>query len=303
MAWKHYLLVFRLQSPLHIGYRKVGSLMQTRRYVPGKNLWAGLTQRIVWRMGQAHNPDAYRRVGDILRAHFRFGYLWPAHAPANSSPPQKPHFPWEKADPAYWDYLYLDGIASTAQDSSTRTAAEGTLHQVEFIAPYTREGQPVYLVGDLWVDEAAFSASNTAFHQAVQEHWQAALQRLQLGGERSYGWGQMTLAKCDPTDTLCWGEGWLWKEQDSKVKIIIKQEESRLPMHALAVKCNENDVAGPAEEPVGDVKGPVEPLLGWERQRAGHSALSMIRIAYEPGARAGKNLKAEIAPWGYLRGL
>ena len=46
MAWQKYDLAFQLLAPLHIGYRKVGNLMQSRGYVPGKNLWAALTARL-----------------------------------------------------------------------------------------------------------------------------------------------------------------------------------------------------------------------------------------------------------------
>ena len=46
MAWTHYRLKFRLISPLFVGFRRSGNLWETRRYVPGKVLWAALTARL-----------------------------------------------------------------------------------------------------------------------------------------------------------------------------------------------------------------------------------------------------------------
>lgn len=289
MDWTHYSLVFHLESPLHIGYRKVGNLMQTRRYVPGKNLWAALTERIVWLAGQGNNAVAYQKVGETLQKHFRFGYLWPARATEEAGqwiPPTKPHFPWEENDPAYWDYLYLDGTARTALAGDRRTAAEGALYEVEFIAPYTREGQPVYLVGELWVCNDVPTPISVNNGHTVDLQWEEAIKALQLGGERTYGWGRITLMKCFKDGSTIWE----WKKD--REGVILKPKNNLLPTHALAVAFNE-------EKPLAGLQGPIEPWLGWEYQ--GQYRLSKVRILYEPGAKVNNDsFEARLHPWGYL---
>ncbi len=278
MAWTHYRLCFRLLAPLHVGYRKTGNLMQTRPYVPGKNLWAALTETLVRRAGRGHDAGAYQAVGEILKQNFRFGYLWPAHGTRRSDdtwqPPTVPHFPWDEADPAYWDYLYLDGTAHTALDTAARAAAEGTLHEVEFIAPYTRKGQPVYLVGDLWVREDAQGSIVQALPAAPE--WKAAMQRLSIGGERGYGWGRMSL--CSEI-----------REVSDGLSDVSIEVEERIPAHAIAV----GDGSVPA------LAGAIEPLVGWEirngRYEVHHSA-----IAYVPGSSVETRTKFKVTPYGVL---
>ena len=299
MAWEHYHLVFRLESPLHIGWRKAGNLMQTRRYVPGKNLWAALTAALVRRAGHGHDPGAYQAVGAELQRHFRFGYLWPAHGTRQSdglwAVPTAPHFPWEEPQgPEYWDYLYLNGTARTAQDVATRAASEGMLHQVEFIAPYTREEQPVYLVGDLW---ARRDAPSEIHHNAatIPLPWEQALQRLQIGGERGYGWGRIRLVACRANTPFTW-PGWSWQGQEDAVVLSPpEQDGTRLPAHALAVDFTDTERA-----PHG-LQGAVEPWLGWERTVTG-GRLSQARIMYAPGTRlaAADASGLTLSAWGYL---
>ncbi len=319
MTWTHYLLVFRLESPLHIGWRKTGNLMQTRRYVPGKNLWAALTEALVRRAGPGHDPGAYQAVGAELKRHFRFGYLWPARGEKGDdgswTAPSAPHFPW--SDPTYWDYLYLDGTARTALASERRTAAEGMLHEIEFISPYTREGQPVYLVGDLWVknelQECVKQAQQTqqtqqACNQDLQldiSNWQEALTSLQIGGERGYGWGRLRLVECkhQPQPQLSWGNRWEWRVEEGQIHLSPpntgSSEEGSIPLPAHALAVDFTDSQEKTEKAIR-AEGPVEPWLGWERGPEGFR-LPAARIMYEPGAYLSETSGRFILhPWGYL---
>ena len=297
MTWTHYRLVFRLESPLHIGWRKTGNLMQTRRYVPGKNLWAALTERLIWLAGLGNAPQAYRCVGEYLKACFRFGYLWPTYEGRTDE--WQPHFPWDEPQgPEYWDYLYLDGTARTALAPERRTAAEGMLYEIEFISPYTREGHPVYLVGDLWVQTGMPSAIDLN-SSTIPLPWEQALQRLQIGGERGYGWGRIQLAECRKNAPLTW-PGWAWQGHEEAVVLHpLEQEGTRLPAHALAADFT--NAAGHTEQALRGIRGEVEPWLGWEYQ--GSFRLSIARIMYEPGARidrAPQSGEATLHSWGYL---
>ncbi len=300
MGWKHYRLLFRLESPLHVGYRKVGNLMQTRRYVPGKNLWAAMTVRIVWLAGQGNSARAYQAVGEALKKHFRFGYLWPAHATEKDEHslwvlPTRPRFPWEEAR---WDYLYLDSQVRTAIDPGTRTAVEGMLYDVEYIMSYTREGEPVYLVGDLWVRNEmppAVDVNGTT----IPLRWQEALQRLQIGGERTYGWGRVRC--CTDWDEKQEGSGqtvagYHWNEQNEEVVLTLSKDndkdKARLTAHAKAV----------GSDALSGIAGPIEPLVGWERNNDANAKnpwkLSSAGVCWAPGGRVEREVKVRIGEYG-----
>lgn len=265
MAWTHYRLKFRLLSPLHVGYRRVGNLMQTRRYVPGKLLWAALTARLTRDHHDGSQGSEYRRIGDLVQEHFRFGYLWPS---LNGEPP---YFPWEHGD---FDYLFLDSYASTALDYDRSAALEGQLRETEFLAPRTRTDRAVCLTGDLWVQEDDLPTDLVG--------WKRALQHVQLGGERGYGWGRVTLATA------------LSRPDERAEPTFSLRAEQRTTAHALAV---DTDCA----RAVTHVRGAVEPLLGWERDNTASGRtwrLSTALIVYTPGATAVKDLCVAVGPFG-----
>jgi len=274
MTWTHYRLVFRLLSPLHVGYRKVGNLMQTRTYVPGKVLWAALTARITRDDHDGSQGTKYRDIGELVQEYFRFGYLWP------SLDGQMPYWPWEHSD---FDYLLLASYASTALNYDRQAAEEGLLHETEYIASVARNGQPVYLVGDLWVREGDLPPDLA--------NWQRAFQNLQLGGERAYGWGRVRCctdwqARRDETV----GEH-KWREQNGEAVLTIKAGK-KLTAHARAA----------GHGAISGVVGAVEPLVGWERNNASSSnnpwRLSSAIVCWAPGSRVEHGVKVRISENG-----
>ena len=46
MTWTVYRVTWRLLAPMHIGWRKLGNMQQTRPYVTGRNLWGAFTARL-----------------------------------------------------------------------------------------------------------------------------------------------------------------------------------------------------------------------------------------------------------------
>lgn len=181
MAWQKYDLVFQLLAPLHIGYRKVGKLMQTRGYLPGKNLWAALTARLTRDYDNGAEGQHYVEIGQQVQDHFRFTYLYPTTQNGNE---YKIHYPWDDD----FDYLFMNSYASTALNYASQSAEDAMLHETEFIAPHTRAGQPVYLSGHLYIKIDL---------PTLLDNWPKALKDFQVGAERGYGWGRMRLISCD----------------------------------------------------------------------------------------------------------
>jgi len=176
MSWKAYEVVFRLCTPLHSGWRKIGNLQMTRPYVTGRMLWGALTMRLT--RGAAGSRSAtdskeYQNVGQQVNEILAFTYFYPA---LHDGSDYRVVWPWE--DEANFRHRFLSSYASTALDYPQHAAAERSLHEVEFLSPYTiDDGQPVYLLGYFFENDGC------------PLNWRWAIRRLQLGGERGYGWG------------------------------------------------------------------------------------------------------------------
>lgn len=284
MAWTHYKLKFRLLSPIHIGYRKVGNLMQTRQYVPGKNLWAALTARLTRDFPDTEWNNGYKEVGRRVAAQFRFGYLWP------SLYGNEPCYSWDCED---FDYLFLDSYASTALDYSSHSAEEGSLHETEFIAPVARNGKPVYLLGDLWVNEEVRDKID-------DESWKGSMENLQLGGERSYGWGRLALSPDwtgNNSGNGITAAGHRWQEEDGENVIMLNRGE-KITAHALA-----SSEAGD-RDPTNDIEGPVEPMVGREWGAFAGQKVCYSGVYFMPGGKirdANDQAKFIVDPFGRWR--
>lgn len=274
MIWEHHRIIFRLKSPLHVGYRKVGNLMQTRHYVHGKILWAALTARLTRDHGNGAAGQAYKTIGEDVKTHFRFGYLWPAipcgdtirnwddvktlfssdwkGADLKCLEKLFPHPKVLEKDEPTFDYLFLDSYASTASSPHSRGALEGSLHDTEFIAPRTRDGgQQVYLAGSLWVREGKLPEE--------LERWGDKLNDLRFGGEGSYGWGRIQMISNDPDNGSIDPDNISWS--------------GPIPAHVEAREAEQT------------IHGAIEPLIGWEVGKGGRQALGQATIAFMPGCR------------------
>ena len=293
MTWTQYQLVLQIKSPLHVGYRKVGNLMQTRSYVTGKVMWAALTARFTRDMGNGADGQAYVNTGKKLKHYFRFSYLWPSVPCDGLSKIKKwddlkTLFPFEENDSknrqnlkklyphpklvgsAYFDYCFLDSYASTALNQSNYTAEEGSLHDTEFITTHTRNGLPVYLAGSLWADELL---------PTELSDWRDKLNHIRLGGEQSYGWGKVQCICCEPI------------EKDKKSEDFIPDSDGfswsgYVPTH---IQVEINEVA---------VQGMIEPLVGWERQINGRQKVRCASIAFVPGSYVEDNADFAVGEYG-----
>jgi hypothetical protein len=284
MVWRAYKIVLRLHSPLHIGRGKVGNLQRTRPYVAGRNLWGALTARLT-RDGHPQgtpDPKAYAEMGERVHAELAFTYLYPT----TSKEGAVERWPWDND----FRYRFLSTYAGTALNYATTSAEEASLHEVECIVPYTRdEGKPVYLSGYLFQ------------HEDSDLDWQDALDRMQIGGERGYGWGDVRkeeISKLGSGSVLLFDMNHIAHLDASKVRVELAADQPVLA-HALAVDFNNDHRA----ISVG-IQGSVEPLVGRETTPDNRFGvrLSAARICYAPGARIKHAGEAVMGPYGVLIG-
>jgi hypothetical protein len=161
---------------MHIGWRKIGNLQQTRYYVPGKTLWGALTARIA---RNDEDPN-YEKIGNYIDNSLRFTYFYPSDNEEKIT-----LFPWEKRDEFEWKYIGSTvNTALDSEDLKSKKAKDGSLHETEYMAPKTREGKQVYLTGYIFEHE-----------ENSKLNWKDALPKLQIGGERTYGWGRVGFDK------------------------------------------------------------------------------------------------------------
>lgn len=196
MSWTLYRVTWQLESPLHSGFAKLGNIQRTRMYVTGRMLWGALTARLTRDRGS----NDYRGVGKAVKKCLAFSYGFVCLS-EDGSRPLLPEFTAkglqfkvgsERLTEREAQRLCLSSYASTALDYANNAAVDGSLHEVEFISPRTlckesnlgvKAGQPLYL---------------TAMIAEAQENddvkgWKSSLERLEVGGERTYGFGKLKL--------------------------------------------------------------------------------------------------------------
>jgi hypothetical protein len=280
MSWIVYQIILRLHSPLHIGYREVGYLRRTRPYITGRALRGALVNRV----GRNQNirgeepDDPFRAVSKTFAQYLTFTYFYPALKVKDKWEAQ---FPWE--DEAGFRRRFLSSYVSTALAYPHQTAAEGLLHEIEFISHRTLDtGETVYLMGYVFVQEERLKEK--------KYDWVGALRRLQLGGERGYGWGDVRLVeKSDAvTDRLF-------------SKIPFKTEEKR---PVLILEGNEAVLAHTSAQNA-TLSGPVEPMVGreWRADKGSQKHigqhLAYNGVCFAPGSRTQQPSQFILGEGGY----
>ena len=255
MCWKLYRVSLKLLSPMHIGWRNIGNLQQTRYYIPGRTLWGALTARIARDCGEFD----YMKTGIDVDKFLRFSYFYPSDNEEKIDP-----FPWTGKDEFEW--RFIGSTVNTALDLGKKTADEGSLHETEYIAPKTRDRKQVYLIG--YVFE----------HKDCGLNWKAALTKLQIGGERTYGWGRVGIdeskgcARVAEIDL----DGYDI-ELDGEFPMIKLSASRSVISHVLA----DNQIDNFASS------GNIEPLIGLEttREERFGAEISAAQICWTPGTK------------------
>ncbi len=272
MAWQMYKIVLRLLTPLHVGAGQVGNVQRARRYIPGKTLWGALTARITRDTRPGAITSDYREIGDQIKAHLAFSYLYP------SIEKDVDVWPWDdEADE--FDWRYMDTYASTARNPGHNTALLGSLHEAEFIAPATRDGDPVSLIGYIFErDDCSLP-------------WREALSCLQLGGERTYGWGRVRVKELLAKTLFFQG----WDVTLNADRPVLRAVDGKARLLAHAVACGEGALEG--------INGAIEPLVGRETRQAGRHGKHPVLadVCWKPGASVQPDVKVRIATYGLWR--
>lgn len=283
MPWHAYRLIYRLESPLHVGWRKVGNLMQTRSYVTGRSWWGAATAHLTqWLGGRNYQP-----VGEFVRDNLIFGYFFLAEDPAYPLIPR-----WDRGELCYGSYSadeferrFVKSLASTAIAYQHNTAAEGQLHEVEFIVPQV-EGSGIFVVGHLLVKENTRIVCED--HDVKVDNLSLLTQVLaqaRIGGERRYGFGRVRqiMAERIVQSDLVFGH-----------RLNVSGEKPILEVSTGQSLSNHCLIDGL------DAEGEIEPLLGreWNEDTGPGRRLSAAVVCWTPGSQAQQSSQVEIGPMG-----
>ena len=259
MNWIGYRVVFRLRSPLHIGWRKAGNVQVTRPYLTGRSFWGALTERLVRDRAatatqMATDSNGYQEVGKQVNEMLAFTYFYPALQSDNDY-----QVVWTWDDERTFRRRFLSSYQSTALVYPAHSAAEGSLHEIEFLSPHTLDtADPVYLVGYVFA------------HKDCSLRWRDALTRLQFGGERGYGWGKTELVSLEKADDVF---GYAVDCSGHRPVITVPKGE-RLLVHTKPDQAM--------------IAGEVEPLVGreWHNNSGTGASITHFGVVYAPGGIA-----------------
>lgn len=276
MTWKAYPVSFRLLSPMHVGWRKLGNLQQTRPYLIGRSIWGALTARLTREQGSSD----YEGIGGEVDKQLTFTYFYPSIV---QNPTSMTLWPWPGDTWDEFSWTYLGSYASTALEGG-HSAEEGSLHETEYIAPHTRlirdangntDIKPVFLVGYIFVKGDCTLS------------WENALSKLQFGGERSYGWGRVKLETPLPLSPLpqpvkCFGYS---VNCSGSLPVMTLDKGESILAHTVAenVSCD----------------GTIEPLVGRVTKTSGFgNEHAKPEICWMPGSKVKAEAKFEIGARG-----
>lgn len=287
MSWHLHQVDFQLYSPLHIGERKIGTNLQiTRRYVPARNMWAALTERLA-RCGfkaEGLKQDDYAGIGAWVQQHMAFSYWYIADESGMQ-------LDWTEA---VFERRYLASHLSTAIGASTGAAQDESLHEVEFLSPRAQDtGEGTLLRGWVMLDAVAEHsfAGDSMLSKMFGDIW--------LGGERRYGFGHLHLTRWKSDQSL---SGYAINLDGARPVITVDREQPVLA-HVVVIDCEQPFPANAVADDVPEMWGSLELFVGRETTSDGHFGrrLTASKICWMPGSRAKQNSHFEILGNGFWR--
>ena len=309
MTWRCYELRFKAKSGIHVGYRKLGMINQTRYYILGKTMWGAVTAILSRNIMEKYNPEDYKKMGEFVKEHLIFSYFYPTL----NDQPMYPNYDNKKGlvfgedkTKEEFEKEFVSSYVSTAVDPSSRTAEDGSLHEFEYIKHETE------FVGHLFANDGngIRFENNSILINALDDNVKLTqnislfdtIKQIQVGGERNYGFGWLELVP--DIDK---------KEKQDKVKVDIYNSKVKVNLKenlTLETTGDGTELTALAHVNIENlnfesIRGDIEPFLGreWENgknKKGAGQKISDPKICLTPGTKfqLKENIKIEINAHG-----
>jgi len=207
--WKKVNVLFKLKSPLHIGYTpfKGSVISPTRYYVPGRNLWGAITKRTTEYLCEENHrkpeADDYKGIGKQVMENFRFSYFYlydgrAIYFPRYTDEGLKYGDNREEINKSEFEHKFIGSLISTTIDNNG-TAKDESLHEIEFINNRFKDAngnlKDVKIAGYIWIKENAKIEDKEVIinDMGIFIGNFNVIREVILGGESKYGFGHVLL--------------------------------------------------------------------------------------------------------------
>ncbi len=249
MGWQRQTLFFEVKSGLHIGAQTLGFIKRTRWFIPSKILWAMTTRVITEFLFPNNSSQHYELIGDEVDKQIRFTnfYLWTEnHAKGYTPEFTDKGLLWGGLKPCEFAQNFIGTQTSTALSMASTSAEENMLHEVEYILPFSRSRQQVYLVGEIFYKENLEIKGKTISNILDTIFLESY---LYLGGESAYGYGRVIYNSEPPETHSQWKFTAIAALEEKENKLCCRfQNDQYLPCFVKVSPCNTNtEFAGDVE--------------------------------------------------------
>lgn len=202
--WNKYKVVFKLKSPLHIGYTpfKSSVISPTRYYILGRNFWGAITKRITEFSSSSPKSKDYIEIGRDVRKNFIFSYFYLYDGNIVYYPNYKENeLKYGDMDVSHFESRFIGSRISTAIDN-LGTAQDETLHEIEYINNKFKDNNgnvnDVKIAGCIWINDNATIKDKEIKNDDIKDdgiyiNSFNIIKELILGGESKYGFGHVVL--------------------------------------------------------------------------------------------------------------
>ena len=203
--WNKYKVVFKLKSPLHIGYKpfKSSVVSPTRYYILGRNFWGAITKRITESFFRSTKSEDYIKIGRDVRKNFIFSYFYLYHGNTVYYPNYKENkLKYGDMDVSDFESRFIGSRISTAIDNSG-TAKDESLHEIEYINNKFKDNNgnvnDVKIAGCIWIKEndTIKDKKLEITNDGIYINNFNIIKELILGGESKYGFGHVEFYSFD----------------------------------------------------------------------------------------------------------
>ena len=318
-----------MESPLHSGWLKVGNIQRTRLYVTGRMMWGALTANITRIIGGNYSRvgEAVKKYlitsyffpafdengkkvvlpsydGNLLRYTVRI--LGGLSNNVETYDRNLLKYTDKYVPASIIERALITCYNATAIDPNGFSVEDGSLHEIELLNHKTL--YPLNLnndnlgVGNIESHEDMIPVNSNIYlvgyifesselPSEIKDNWCKALKMVQLGGERSYGFGRLFLkGKSVLTLENLDFFGYNLLSADKEIKIEVSQKKQ-----ILANAFNVNDLLGI-----------IEPFFGRtvnEKGKFGEKYSSSVQVSWSPGSILNENKKFNITELGLWKGI